>query len=235
MQFLGSLVFTTFFLLFTFVYGMFFSIFGVLLPFRGRFVLARVWAHVLLFMLRVCCRLSFTVEGRENLPRQPCIALIKHSSSWETFAQAILLPPQVWVLKRELTWIPFIGWGIRLLHAIAIDRGAGGKAVRQMIEQGRKRLAIGHWIAIFPEGTRVAVGETRRYGVGGAAIAAETGALVVPVAHNAGYFWPRRGLMKKPGVIRVVIGPPITTQGRDARTINEEAQRFIEANSGPPA
>jgi 1-acyl-sn-glycerol-3-phosphate acyltransferase len=205
------------------------------MPFRARFTLARVWARVLLFMLKLCCRLTFTVEGRENLPRQPSIALIKHSSSWETFAQAVLLPPQVWVLKRELTWIPFVGWGIRLLHAIAIDRGAGGKAVRQMIEQGRNRLETGHWIAVFPEGTRVAVGEVRRYGVGGAAIAAETGALVVPVAHNAGYFWPRRGLMKKPGVIRVVIGPPITTQGRDARAINEEAQRFIDANSGPPA
>ena len=235
MQFLGSLIFTTFFMLFTFVYGIFFSIVCPFMPFRARFTLARVWARVLLFMLKLCCRLTFTVEGRENLPRQPSIALIKHSSSWETFAQAVLLPPQVWVLKRELTWIPFVGWGIRLLHAIAIDRGAGGKAVRQMIEQGRNRLETGHWIAVFPEGTRVAVGEVRRYGVGGAAIAAETGALVVPVAHNAGYFWPRRGLMKKPGVIRVVIGPPIITQGRDARAINEEAQRFIDANSGPPA
>jgi 1-acyl-sn-glycerol-3-phosphate acyltransferase len=234
MQFLGSLFFTTFFLLFTFVYGIFFSIVCLFLPFRARFALARLWGAVLLFMLRVTCRLSYTVEGRENLPRQPSIALIKHSSSWETFAQAVLLPPQVWVLKRELTWIPFVGWGIRLLHAIAIDRGAGGKAVRQMIEQGRKRLATGHWIAVFPEGTRVAVGETRRYGAGGAAIAAETGALVVPVAHNAGYFWPRRGLLKKPGIIRVVIGPPIVTAGRDARAINEEAQRFIDANSGPP-
>lgn len=235
MQFFGSLIFTTFFLLFTFVYGIFFSIVTPFMPFRARFALARVWARVLLFMLKLCCRLTFTVEGRENLPTEPSIALIKHSSSWETFAQAVLLPPQVWVLKRELTWIPFVGWGIRLLHAIAIDRGAGGKAVRQMIEQGRNRLATGHWIAVFPEGTRVAVGEARRYGVGGAAIAAETGALVVPVAHNAGYFWPRRGLLKKPGVIRVVIGPPITTQGRDARAINEEAQRFIDANSGPPA
>jgi len=234
MQFLGSLFFTCFFLLFTFAYGIFFSIICLVIPFRTRFTLARVWGAVLLFMLKLTCRLSYTVEGRENLPQQPSIALIKHSSSWETFAQAVLLPPQVWVLKRELTWIPFIGWGIRLLHGIAIDRGAGGRAVRQMIEQGRQRLATGHWIAVFPEGTRVAVGETQRYGVGGAAIAADTGAPVVPVAHNAGYFWPRRGLIKKPGVIRVVIGPPILTQGRDARAINEEAQRFIDANSGPP-
>jgi 1-acyl-sn-glycerol-3-phosphate acyltransferase len=103
-----------------------------------------------------------------------------------------------------------------------------------MIEQGRERLTSGKWIVVFPEGTRMAPGETRRYGVGGAAVAAETGVLVVPVAHNAGYFWSRRGLLKKPGTIRVVIGKPIVTKGRAAREINEEAQRFIEANSGPP-
>ncbi len=235
MQFIASLVYTTFFLLFTFAYAIFFVLVGPLLPFRGRFALATFWSRVLLGSLKLICRLDYRVEGRENLPAAPSIVLMKHSSSWETFAQASLLPPQAWVLKRELTWIPFVGWGIRLLRAIAIDRGAGGAAVRQMIEQGRDRLQSGMWIVVFPEGTRMAPGETRRYGVGGAAVASETGALVVPVAHNAGYFWPRRGLLKKPGTIRVVIGKPIVTQGRDAREINEEAQRFIEANSGPPA
>lgn len=234
MQFLGSLVFTTFFLLFTFLYAIFFVTACLFLPFNGRFALARFWARMLLGMLRLTCRLDFTVEGREHLPSTPGIALMKHSSSWETVAQALLLPPQVWVLKRELTWIPFVGWGLRQLRCIAIDRGAGGAAVRQMIEQGRKRLADGQWIVVFPEGTRMAPGETRRYGVGGAAIAADTGTPVIPVAHNAGWFWPRRGLMKKPGTIRVVIGPPIATRGRDPREINEEAQRFIEAHSGPP-
>ena len=235
MQFFASLLYTTFFLLFTFVYAIFFVIVSPFLPFRGRFALANLWASVLLLALKVICRLDYRVEGIENLPAEPSIVLMKHSSSWETFAQAALLPPQAWVLKRELTWIPFVGWGIRLLRAIAIDRGAGGAAVRQMIEQGRERLQAGVWIVVFPEGTRMAPGQTRRYGVGGAAVASETGALVVPVAHNAGYFWPRRGLMKKPGTIRVVIGKPIITLGRDAREINEEAQRFIEAHSGPPA
>ena len=234
MQFIASLLYTTFFLLFTFCYAIFFVVVAPFMPLRARFSLANAWASVLLFALRVTCRLDYRVEGIENLPTEPSIVLMKHSSSWETFAQAALLPPQAWVLKRELTWIPFVGWGIRLLHAIAIDRGAGGAAVRQMIEQGRERLASGMWIVVFPEGTRMAPGQTRRYGVGGAAVASETGALVVPVAHNAGYFWPRRGLMKKPGTIRVVIGKPIVTKGRDAREINEEAQRFIEANSGPP-
>ncbi|HMA10985.1 MAG TPA: lysophospholipid acyltransferase family protein [Steroidobacteraceae bacterium] len=234
MQFIASLIFTSFFLLFTFTYGIFFCVVSILLPFRARFALARAWAHVLLFALKALCRLDYRVEGIENLPAEPSVALVKHSSTWETIAQAVLLPPQAWVLKRELTWIPFVGWGIRLLRGIAIDRSAGGAAVRQMIEQGRERLKAGVWIVVFPEGTRMAPGETRRYGVGGAAVAADTGALVVPVAHNAGYFWTRRGLLKKPGTIRVVIGRPIVTQGRDAREINEEAQRFIEANSGPP-
>ena len=234
MQFIASLIYTTFFLLFTFSYGVCFSLVAPFLSFRSRFALARNWASVLLFALKLICRLDYRVEGLENLPSEPSIALVKHSSSWETFAQARLLPPQAWVLKRELTWIPFVGWGIRLLRAIAIDRGAGGAAVRQMIEQGRERLQAGMWIVVSPEGTRMAPGQTRRYGVGGAAVAAETGALVVPVAHNAGYFWPRRGLLKKPGTIRVVIGKPIVTKGRDPREINEEAQRFIEANSGPP-
>ncbi len=233
MQFLRSLIFTSFFLLFTFCYAIFFVIASLFLPWRARFVLARLWANVLLGALRILCGLGFRVEGREHLPATgACIALVKHSSAWETFAQAAILPPQVWVLKRELTWIPVIGWGVRFLHCIAINRSAGGAAVRRLIEQGRQRLADGQWIVVFPEGTRMPPGETRRYGVGGAAVAADTGVPVVPVAHNAGYFWPRRGLLKKPGCIRVVIGPPIATRGRDPRDINEEAQRFIEAHSG---
>jgi 1-acyl-sn-glycerol-3-phosphate acyltransferase len=235
MQLLRSILFTAFFLLFTFCYAIFFVIASVFLSWRSRYALANAWGSVLLAALRVLCRLDFRVEGAHHIPAgEACIALIKHSSAWETFAQVVLLPPQVWVLKRELTWIPFIGWGVHQLHAIAINRGGGGAAVRQMIEQGRDRLAHGQWIAVFPEGTRMPPGETRRYGVGGAAVASETGARVVPVAHNAGYFWPRRGLLKKPGTIRVVIGAPIETRGRDPREINEEAQRFIEAYSGPP-
>jgi 1-acyl-sn-glycerol-3-phosphate acyltransferase len=234
MQFLRSVLFTTFFLLFTFLYAIFFVLACLLLPWRGRFALARLWANALLGALRITCGLGYRVEGRQHLPQgQACIALMKHSSSWETVAQAALLPPQVWVLKRELLCIPFVGWGLRLLRSIAINRSAGGTAVRQMIEQGRQHLANGHWIIVFPEGTRMPPGQTRRYGVGGAAIAAETGVPVIPVAHDAGYFWPRRGLMKKPGTIRVVIGKPIATLGRDPREINEEAQRFIEAHSGP--
>ena len=115
------------------------------------------------------------------------------------------------------------------MHAIAIDRKAGHSAVSQVIEQGKDRLAEGDWIVIFPEGTRMPAGETRRYGVSGALLASETGKLIVPVAHNAGHYWPRRGLRKRPGTVRVVIGPPIAAAGREVREINEEAQAWIEA------
>jgi 1-acyl-sn-glycerol-3-phosphate acyltransferase len=231
MQRLASVLYTGWLFAWTAIYGLFFCLVAGFLPFRRRFALARPWARVLLATLRYSCRLDYRVEGRENLPPGNHIALIKHSSAWETFAQVVLLPPQVWVLKRELMWVPVLGWCLRLVHAIAIDRGAGASAVRSVIEQGKARLAEGEWVVIFPEGTRMPAGETRKYGISGALLAVETGKLIVPVAHDAGYYWARRGLLKKPGTIRVVIGPPIPTAGRDPRVINAEAQAWIEAHS----
>jgi 1-acyl-sn-glycerol-3-phosphate acyltransferase len=231
LQLLGSVLFTLWLFAWTASYGLFFVVAGSFLPFRGRFALARFWGRVLLASLKVLCRLDYTVEGREHLPAGNHVALMKHSSSWETFAQAVLLPPQVWVLKRELMWVPILGWGLKLMRAISVNRGAGGAAVRGVLEQGKRRLAEGEWIVIFPEGTRMPPGETRRYGISGALIAVETGKLIVPVAHDAGYFWPRRGWYKKPGTVRVVIGPPIKAEGRDPREVNAEAQAWIEAHS----
>ena len=231
MQWLRSLLFTIFLFVWTGCYAVFFVIAASLSPFRGRAALARVWGKVLLAVLRVACRLDYRIEGRENLPPGNHVALVKHSSSWETFAQVVLVPDQVWVLKRELMWVPFLGWSLKLMRAIAVDRGAGGAAVRGVLEQGKKRLAQGEWIVIFPEGTRMPPGETRRYGVSGALLAAENNRLIVPIAHDAGYYWPRRGLFKKPGTIRVVIGPPIAANGREPREINAEAQAWIEAHS----
>lgn len=235
MQFLGSLVFTTFLFAWTAVYGILFSLLGGLVPFRHRAWFPRNWGSVLLWVLKKTCRLDYVVEGRENLPPGNHVALVKHSSSWETFAQTVLLPPQAWVLKRELTWLPFLGWASRLLRSIAVDRGAGHVAVKSVLEQGKARLSEGLWVIVFPEGTRMPAGQTRKYGISGALLAIESGALVVPIAHDAGYYWPRRGLMKKPGTIRVVIGKPIVTTGREPRELNLEVQAWIEAHSGPPA
>ena len=179
-------------------------------------------------MLRWSCGLDYQVEGGA-LPEGCHIAFWKHSSSWETIAMMVLFPRQVWVLKRELLWIPVVGTGVRQMHAIAIDRKAGHTAVSQVIAQGKDRLAEGDWVMIFPEGTRMPVGETRRYGVSGTLLAEATGRLIVPVAHNAGYYWPRRGLLKKPGTVRVVIGKPFSAAGRDARALNEEIQAWVES------
>jgi 1-acyl-sn-glycerol-3-phosphate acyltransferase len=181
-----------------------------------------------LWVLRWSCGLRYRVEGAP-LPAGAHVALWKHSSSWETIAMMVVFPRQVWVLKRELLWIPVVGLGVRQMHAIAIDRKAGHAAVAQVIEQGKARLEEGDWVIIFPEGTRMPAGETRRYGVSGTLLASEAGRLIVPVAHNAGFYWPRRGLMKKPGTIRVVIGAPVTCSGREVRDINEEIQAWVEA------
>jgi 1-acyl-sn-glycerol-3-phosphate acyltransferase len=132
------------------------------------------------------------------------------------------------VLKRELMWIPFFGWALALLHPIAIDRGSGRKAIEQVVAQGRDRLRSGIWVVVFPEGTRVAPGTRRRYGIGGAVLAAETGYPVVPVAHNAGTFWPRRSFFKRPGTVRAVIGPVIESRGKTAEEIRDLAETWIE-------
>lgn len=195
-------------------------------PLRYRFI--SQWARIMVYLARVLCGVRWQVEGREHLPQGPAIILAKHQSTWETLAFQELLPMQTWVLKRELLWIPLFGWGLALLKPIAINRGAGRRAVAQVIEQGQERLQRGIWIVVFPEGTRMAPGTTRRYGIGGAALAAESGYPVVPVAHNAGSFWPRRGFLKKPGTIRVVIGPVIHTHGKSAEDINRAAEKWIE-------
>jgi 1-acyl-sn-glycerol-3-phosphate acyltransferase len=156
------------------------------------------------------------------------VILAKHQSAWETIAFQQIFPPQTWVLKRELLWIPLFGWALALLRPIAIDRGAGRVAIEQVIEQGRERLQSGIWVVVFPEGTRVAPGTRRRYGIGGAALAAASGYPVVPVAHNAGSFWPRRGFRKRPGMIRVVIGPVIDSHGKTAEEIRRQAEEWIE-------
>ena len=130
--------------------------------------------------------------------------------------------------KRQLLWLPFFGWGLSRMDPIAIDRSAGRNAIRQIVEQGTERLKRGLWVVIFPEGTRVRPGTKGRYKIGGAVLAAESGYPVVPVAHNAGHFWPKGQFLKRPGTIRMVIGPPIATQGKPAEEILAEAEHFIE-------
>jgi 1-acyl-sn-glycerol-3-phosphate acyltransferase len=132
------------------------------------------------------------------------------------------------VLKREIMWIPIVGWATHFMRPIAINRGSGAAAVNRVLAQGKERLQSGLWVLVFPEGTRTAEGEVRKYGVSGALLASRVGCKVIPVAHNAGKFWPRRGLMKRPGTIQVVIGPPIEAAGRDPRAINDDVRAWID-------
>jgi len=236
MQLVMSFVFTVFMAVWTISFGFVYCVVCLFLPFKGRFWMAGVLTHVVFFALRILCGLKYTVEGREHLPEGSHVFFMKHSSTWETYAIMVLFEPLVWVMKREILWIPFVGRGCLLARCIAIDRKAGHAAVNQVLTQGKDRMErLGASIMVFPEGTRMAAGETRKYGSSGTLLAAQENKMIVPVAHNAGYFWPRRGLLKKRGTIRVVIGPPIVAAGRDTREVNEEVQRWIEAHSGPPA
>jgi 1-acyl-sn-glycerol-3-phosphate acyltransferase len=198
------------------------------LPRSRTYGVAVAWVDSMFWLLRRLCGLDYRVEGLEHLPARTSIVLMKHSSTWETLAQLRIFPRQTWVLKRELMWVPILGWVLWLLGPIAIDRRGGGGAVQQVIDQGRQRLAAGSWVVVFPEGTRVPAGQTGRYGLSGALLASAMERPVIPVAHNAGFYWPRRGWLKRPGTIRVVIGEPIETRGVEPRLVNERVQRWIE-------
>lgn len=197
-------------------------------PHRARWAIAKGWADTCLWAGRVICGLDVSTEGQENIPDEPCVFLIKHTTALETYWQIAALPPSSWVLKRELLWLPVFGWSLAVMKSIAIDRKAGGSAIKQVIDKGKVRIQSGMSVCVFPEGTRVPPGETRRYGVSGAALAHEAGCPVVPVAHNAGDLWPKRGMAKKPGKIRFCIGPPIMPGDRKAKETNRLAQKWIE-------
>jgi 1-acyl-sn-glycerol-3-phosphate acyltransferase len=198
------------------------------LPRMLRYRIISGWSRLAVFLSRVILGIRCEIQGRENLPSRPSVILSKHQSAWETLAFQQIFPPQVHVLKRELLWIPFFGWGLALMSPIAIDRARGVAALRNMARRGRERLEQGFWIVVFPEGTRVAPGEKRHYQLGGAWLAAASGAPIVPVAHNAGLVWPRNAFLKHAGTITVRIGPPIDTSNRDAKTLNALVEKWIE-------
>jgi 1-acyl-sn-glycerol-3-phosphate acyltransferase len=197
-------------------------------PFAVRSAIARNWGKSMLWVGRIVCGLDYVIEGQENIPAMPSVIMIKHTTVFETYAQLAIFPPQTWVVKRELQWIPLFGWGLAAMRPIAINRSAGHTAVTQVIEQGRDRLAKGIWITVFPEGTRMPPGQTRKYGVSGAALARDAQCPILPVAHNAGDLWPRRGLRKKPGLIRFCIGPPIEAGDRSPKETNLMVQDWVE-------
>jgi 1-acyl-sn-glycerol-3-phosphate acyltransferase len=230
LQWVRSLVFTALLFLTTLAFGVAVLISAMLpLSIEQRYVIPRYWGLFLTWLAKVICGIDYVIEGRERLPTVPFISLWKHSSAWETLAQMFVVPPASWLLKREVLWIPVVGWAVKTYNPIAIDRRAGHSAVNQVVKQGRDRLASGMGVVVYPEGTRMPPGQTRKYGVSGALLGVETGAPIVPIAHNSGYLWRRRSLLKKAGTIYLVIGEPIDPAGRDPRQINEQVQAWMEA------
>ena len=209
----------------------FFSVLALLsfpLSAHARYRLITGYNHAVIFMARGVLGIRYVVRGAENLPIQPAIILAKHQSAWETVAFLCLFPPVSPVIKQELLKVPFFGWAFRMLSPIAIDRSGGREALKQIVSQGREKLAQGFWVLVFPEGTRIAPGEKGRYGIGGGWLAAETGAPIVPIAHNAGEVWPKNAFIKRPGTITVSIGPVIDTTGKSAAELTRAVEAWIE-------
>lgn len=198
------------------------------LPRTWRYAVITRWSMLTIAWLRVSCGLGWQVTGAQHIPADPGVIMCKHQSAWETIALQLIFPRQSQVLKRELLKVPFFGWGLASLNPIAIDRGAGSKALRTVLTLGSERIRDGWWVLLFPEGTRIPVGNKGRYTQTGGALALRCGTLVVPVAHNAGIFWARNAMTKYPGTIEVVVGPPISTHGKSTKLITQEVETWIE-------
>jgi 1-acyl-sn-glycerol-3-phosphate acyltransferase len=202
------------------------------LPRIARYRIAAHWCTTNVYGARWICGIRWRVVGMENVPANPTahphVLMCKHSSTWETLALNLYFPPLAFVAKKELLSIPFFGWGFALASPITIDRKAGTDAMQQMAEQGRERFAQGFWIVVYPEGTRIRAGTRAKYKTGGARLATRLGVPVLPIAHNAGYLWPKGVLGKRPGTITMSIGPSIAPAGKDPQKLTAEVEQWIE-------
>jgi 1-acyl-sn-glycerol-3-phosphate acyltransferase len=222
---------STLFALFQAVITPFFAALALLsfpLSAEARYRVITTWSRWMVAGAKTICGIRYRVLGAEHVPSAPFIVLSKHQSAWETLAFQVIFPQQVWVVKRELLWIPFFGWGLAMLSPIAIDRAAGPRALSQLLEQGRERLARRYCIVIFPEGTRVAPGSRGKYRPGGAWLAVKTATPVLPVAHNAGELWRRNAFIKHAGVVTVSIGSPIDPASMTPEELNRRVEDWIE-------
>lgn len=200
----------------------------LIVPFSVRYRVGRFWAGTVLKLAEICCGIRYEVEGLEHINiGGAAIVLSNHQSAWETIAFRYFLPPQTSLFKQSLLWVPFWGWAMATLKPIAIDRDSKHSALRKLISRGTEALQEGLWVIVFPEGTRRPVGELGEFSAGGAMLAQKSGFPVIPVALNAGKYWPRYSFLKYPGTIKVKIGPLIATKGRKAADINKEAEDWV--------
>jgi len=227
MNLLRSVIFFIVSLLVTAFYGVLVPPFSFVSQKIG-YALARSWGLQIVRLAKLICGIDYNILGMENLPSTPSIVMAKHQSAWETVSLLALMPRASWIIKRELVYVPFVGWALASLKSIAIDRKSGKNARDQILEQGREYLAAGQWVIIFPEGTRVAPGQKGRYGIGGAWLASQTGTPIVPIAHNAGELWQRNAFIKSPGTVTMSIGPVIETKDKTSLEIIRQVEAWIE-------
>jgi 1-acyl-sn-glycerol-3-phosphate acyltransferase len=199
-------------------------------PYNQRYFVTSRWNVFVIWCAKVICGIRYEIKGAENFPDAPAIVLSKHQSAWETIFLLPNLPrPLVYVFKKEILYIPFFGWGMALLRMIPIDRSKGKHAFKHVVAHGKKRLADGQWIIMFPEGTRIPIGQVGQYKSGGTRLAIQTGAVVVPIAHNSGECWPKQSFIKRPGLITVSIGKPISPEGQTPDSMMQQVENWIES------
>jgi 1-acyl-sn-glycerol-3-phosphate acyltransferase len=179
------------------------------LPYRAIIWVAKTWGRINLVLLRVVAGVNIEVRGREKIPKGPILVAAKHQSAWETFALVPLFDNPVFIVKRELQWIPVFGWLMIKGRMVPVDRSAGSQALAEMAERARIELADNRQLIIFPEGTRRAAGAEPRYKFGVAHLYAAEGVPCVPIALNSGLFWPRRSIRRIPGTVVIEILDPI--------------------------
>jgi len=227
--FIRSLIFSTYAIVSVILYS-FVCILATPLPFRIRYTIVSSWTWSVISVLKIVCRVNYHIEGMENLKKvKNGIIFSKHQSTWETFFLASHFHQAAIIVKRELLWVPFFGWGLATVDPIALNRKKGSTAMEQLVKEGKKCLAEGRWILIFPEGTRIASGKIGNYRIGGARLAVATGYPVIPIAHNAGRYWSKRSFIKKPGTVKVVIGPPIETKDSTPEQVLKKSKSWIES------
>ena len=227
-MFFRSLIFTIGQWLFTPIFSVF-ALFTFPFSRINRNKIISLWARSMLWWLRITCNIRYEIKGAENIPSTPCVILAKHQSAWETLAFQLIFPPQVYVMKRELLWIPFFGWGLAMTSPIAINRSAGREALKQLVKLGKQRLLSGLWVVVFPEGTRIAPNQHGKFHIGGAWLASGAKATVLPVAHNAGHFWAKNSMLKHPGTITVSIGQAIDCSHLKPDAVNTQVEAWIKA------
>lgn len=198
----------------------------LVLPFKWRHYIGTYWSNTIIWLARLICGIRWEVHGREHIPDEPCIFVVNHQSNWETFFTSMLQRKQVWLLKKELVKMPYIGWAMKAMGPVAIDRNQAREALKTLMKEGKERLDRGYSLVIYPEGTRSAVDAPQPFKVGAGRLAQTAGVPVIPIVHNAGQFWPKKGLMHS-GIVQVLIGEPINIEGKTAKEINALAESWI--------